>query len=131
MTSNETKLPLKWLAPEVLTMKQFSLASDVWAFGVVCWEIMTRGLTPYGHMNDWKGLPPAEAVSLFYISELEQHFLKGNRLEKPTHCSNAFYELMLDCWSIEKSDRPSFSSISPFLDEHVVHIGMAIYSCLA
>ena len=42
--SNDTKLPLKWLAPEVLKNRQFSTYSDVWAFGIMTWEIVTRGL---------------------------------------------------------------------------------------
>lgn len=34
-----TKLPLKWLAVECWDDKIFSSQSDVWAFGVLVWEV--------------------------------------------------------------------------------------------
>ncbi len=38
-------LPVKWLAPETLAEGRFSIASDVWAFGITLWEIVTIGNT--------------------------------------------------------------------------------------
>ena len=50
------KLPMKWLAPEVLRSKSFTTMSDVWAFGVLVWETITRGCLPYGALNGWNGM---------------------------------------------------------------------------
>ena len=47
---------MKWLAPEVLRSKSFTTMSDVWAFGVMVWEVLTRGLLPYGTLNGWNGI---------------------------------------------------------------------------
>ena len=46
---------MKWLAPEVLRAKTFTTMSDVWAFGILVWEVFTRGLVPYGPLNGWEG----------------------------------------------------------------------------
>ena len=34
------RLPVKYMAVETLTLKHFSLSSDVWAFGVFLWELI-------------------------------------------------------------------------------------------
>ena len=39
--------PIRYMPPEALKRDWFSEKSDVWAFGVVCWEILTLGVIPY------------------------------------------------------------------------------------
>ena len=35
------RLPIRYMSPESLILKKFSLKADVWAFGVAVWEMMT------------------------------------------------------------------------------------------
>lgn len=45
--TRQRKLPTKWLAPECILYKEFTVMSDVWAFGIVLWEICMMGAMPY------------------------------------------------------------------------------------
>ncbi|CAI2336779.1 unnamed protein product [Caenorhabditis sp. 36 PRJEB53466] len=48
------KIPVKWLAPEVLQTWTFSTKSDVWAFAVTCWEVYHDGAEPYSNVKNVK-----------------------------------------------------------------------------
>ena len=44
--------PIRWMAPESLGERDFSSASDVWSFGVLCWEMYYPTETPYAKFTD-------------------------------------------------------------------------------
>lgn len=60
---SEGRLPIRWMAPESLYDNIFSVKSDIWSFGVLIWEIVTLGSTPY------PGLAAAEVRILECIRE--------------------------------------------------------------
>ncbi len=46
-------LPVRWMSPESVKYGRFTAESDVWAYGVVLWEIFSLGKQPYyGHANE-------------------------------------------------------------------------------
>ncbi|ESN90458.1 hypothetical protein HELRODRAFT_166124 [Helobdella robusta] len=95
------KFPIKWTAPEGLAYNRFSTKSDVWAFGVLLWELATRGQSPY---------PGVDLTDVYHLLE------NGYRMEKPDECPSAVYRLMNKCWKWEPHDRPSFKQIHDLLD---------------
>ncbi|XP_058121124.1 tyrosine-protein kinase Abl isoform X2 [Anopheles coustani] len=90
------KFPIKWTAPEGLAYNKFSTKSDVWAFGVLLWEIATYGMSPY---------PGIDLTDVFHKLE------SGYRMERPPGCPPEVYDLMRKCWQWNAQDRPTFKSI--------------------
>jgi len=62
------KIPIRWTAPEAISYRKFTSASDVWSYGVVMWEVMSYGERPYWNWSnqdvikaldkDYRLLPP-------------------------------------------------------------------------
>ncbi|XP_042352020.1 hepatocyte growth factor receptor isoform X2 [Plectropomus leopardus] len=107
------KLPVKWMALESLQTHKFTTKSDVWSFGVLLWELMTRGAPPYSDVNSFD-------ITVF--------LLQGRRLLQPEFCPDALYTVMIECWHPKPERRPSFSELvsrisaifSSFSGEHYV-----------
>ncbi|EFA02156.1 tyrosine-protein kinase Btk isoform X1 [Tribolium castaneum] len=92
-SSGGSKFPIKWAPPEVLNYTRFSSKSDVWAYGVLMWEVFTCGKMPYGRLKN---------------SEVVERVQKGLILEKPKACYKEVYDIMRKCWSHLPENRPSF-----------------------
>uniref|UniRef100_A0A8C5HIJ3 receptor protein-tyrosine kinase n=1 Tax=Gouania willdenowi TaxID=441366 RepID=A0A8C5HIJ3_GOUWI len=90
------KLPVKWMALESLQTHKFTTKSDVWSFGVLLWELMTRGAPPYSDVNSFD-------ITVF--------LLQGRRLLQPEFCPDALYTVMIECWHPKPERRPSFSEL--------------------
>ncbi|KAK6760449.1 hypothetical protein RB195_021789 [Necator americanus] len=100
------KFPIKWTAPEGLAFNTFSTKSDVWAFGVLLWEIATYGMAPY---------PGVDLSNVYSLLE------KGFRMDSPPGCPPSVYRLMLQCWIWSPSDRPRFRDIHASLESLFPH----------
>ena len=95
-----TKVPIRWTAPEATLYNRFSIKSDVWSFGVIMCEVVTKGRFPYPGMTNHQVL---EAVE------------RGYRMPKPDGCPDALYEIMLSCWKDEPESRPTFEYLQSAL----------------
>ena len=52
VTAQGGKIPVRWTAPEAIYRRKFTTSSDVWSYGVLFWEILTYGQTPYDDMDN-------------------------------------------------------------------------------
>ncbi|CAJ0951636.1 unnamed protein product, partial [Mesorhabditis belari] len=94
------RLPIKWMAPEALEEHMYTTESDVWSFGILLWEIMTLGGTPYPTIQ---------------MHHLYDRLKEGYRMESPHNCPQEIYNVMLGCWQDVRERRPSFSTICDYL----------------
>lgn len=91
------RFPIKWTAPEAANFSKFTIKSDVWSFGIVLYEIITRGGTPYPDMSN---------------AEVLNRIDKGYRMPQPPNCEPKYYSIMVKCWNKDPAKRPTFESLS-------------------
>uniref|UniRef100_A0A674PA42 receptor protein-tyrosine kinase n=1 Tax=Takifugu rubripes TaxID=31033 RepID=A0A674PA42_TAKRU len=98
-------LPIRWMSWESILLGKFTMASDVWAFGVTMWEILTLCKDqPYSHLSDEQVI---ENTGEFFRDQGKQVYLP-----KPHRCPDRLYnDLMLSCWRRNAKQRPSFQEI--------------------
>lgn len=91
------RLPIKWLAPECIRERKFTHKSDVWAFGITVWELLSFGKDPY------KDYEPKD-VPL----EIE----KGLRCPQPEGVTVEVYKELYSCWFYIPENRPNFKDLA-------------------
>ncbi|XP_051855927.1 tyrosine-protein kinase receptor Tie-1 isoform X1 [Antechinus flavipes] len=110
------RLPVRWMAIESLNYSVYTTKSDVWSFGVLLWEIVSLGGTPYCGMT---------------CAELYEKLPQGYRMEQPRNCDDEVYELMRQCWRDRPYERPPFAQISVqlgrMLEARKAYVNMALF----
>lgn len=101
-----------WMAPEALREDRCSEKVDIWSFGVVLWELLTRE-TPFREH---------EQSSII--------FLVGSgrlKLMIPSTCPEGFKLIMQMCFKYNAKDRPSFKLICNHLEIAAVEVIIKLF----
>ena len=109
----DIKFPIKWTAPEAVLHNKFSTKSDVWSFGIVIYELLTKGRIPYPGMTN--------AETLIAVVK------RGYRIPSPDNCPDALYSIILSCWKFNADDRPTFEFLKYQLEDYFVIAGSEVY----
>ena len=107
---------------------KFTCKSDVWSFAVTLWEILTFAREqPFETMSDEQVI---ENAGHYYRNDNEQIYHSH-----PPICPKEIYDLMLECWNRQESERPTFREIHMFLmrknmgydprKDNLEHVGIA------
>lgn len=112
----DAPLPFKWLALECISDNVFSTQSDVWAYGIVLWELFSLGRVPYPGMQ--------ANLDLYY------KLRDGYRMDKPQYANQEIYDIMLDCWNEKPDCRPTFKDLKSWfnnmLPEVLNNVGLEV-----
>ena len=84
-----------WMAPEVLSGQQYTMAADIWSVGVIVWEMLNR-------VEPWAGANP------FAIAV--QVGANGRRLDIDALAGTWWHSLLVSCWA-EEEERPSVGDL--------------------
>jgi hypothetical protein len=93
---------IKWSAPEAVTHKRFSTASDVWSFGVLIVEVMTCR-------------PPLDKIPmseyLLHFSAKQEEYRAQLIADLPMSVPNAVHEVAKQCLQTNVKARPAFNEV--------------------
>ncbi|VEU39814.1 unnamed protein product [Pseudo-nitzschia multistriata] len=92
---------VQWMAPEVLANRSYDERADVYSFGIIVWELLSREC-PYEGMT-------AIQCALAVLN-------RDKRPEIPKWCPPGLHALIKSCTKKDPSERPSFAEIIAALD---------------
>ncbi|XP_038069408.1 hepatocyte growth factor receptor-like isoform X1 [Patiria miniata] len=102
----QAKLPIKWMAPESMERKVYNTKTDVWSYGVLLWELFSRGRTPYPDIHN---------------RDVHSYLRQGKRMNPPRFCPTKISAIMRHCWLDSAKKRWSFGQIVQELEPLVTH----------
>ncbi|CAD5219514.1 unnamed protein product [Bursaphelenchus okinawaensis] len=93
-------IPVKWISPEAVVKLKFTYKTDVWAYGVMCYEIYTRGRDPYNELPD---------------GEVVRRVREGYRLTFPEETPMEMKYLMVNKVFAEEAIRPTMAEVVSYI----------------
>jgi serine/threonine protein kinase len=103
--SQASRGPLRWLAPESIERRVFDEHTDVWSFGILCLEMITRK-RPYHWIESSREF--AEIRADLVDTVLLDHLAHLDGDEVP----NEVVELLDSCLERDGKKRPGFSQLA-------------------
>ena len=101
-THTSIQLPTRWLAPESHQRRRFNEKTDVWAFGVTCFEIYSAGALPY-----WEVVDDTTLIRGVCDGSL--------RLARPEACAEEQWKVIVSCMALDPRARPQFTQLKAAL----------------
>jgi serine/threonine protein kinase len=105
INQTEKMVPLRWTSPEALEFEVWSQKSDVWSFGILCFEVLSRGERPFWNLRD------NEVIKI--VTDLTKRFHVSKILQKPVLINEMIYrQVICPCLESLPERRPDFEHVS-------------------
>ncbi|XP_078595073.1 uncharacterized protein LOC144872620 [Branchiostoma floridae x Branchiostoma japonicum] len=104
--ASSAQFPIRWTAVESIQTHEFTVQSDVWSFGILMAEILSKGKVPY---MGWDN------------TQVLQRVLQGYRMPRESSWPEHLYQLMRRCWDKEPGKRPSFGTLRETLRDFIIN----------
>jgi serine/threonine protein kinase len=98
-----------WMAPEMVRKKAYSRKTDIYAMGIIIWEVFA-GTTPYQDKN-------IEMYELFQFIVQDKGRPDLSRVRDAPGMSDEMFNLMQDCWHHDPDMRPSADEVVKRLEQ--------------
>ncbi|KAI9032067.1 kinase-like domain-containing protein, partial [Hyaloraphidium curvatum] len=92
---------VRFAPPEFFDQEPMGRQSDVWTFGMMCYQVFSGGRDPYEDLNS-----PAAVMRAIFT---------GQRPSRPSDIPNAIWSLVEQCWREERSERPTMAELAEAL----------------
>ncbi|XP_013399489.1 tyrosine-protein kinase JAK2 [Lingula anatina] len=127
-TMRRTKgdFPIFWWAPECIQFHRFTTRSDVWSYGMVLWELFTRGTNSVRRNMEREIRTRASQRKMQPVETFLLMLHEGWHLPLPEVWPLEIREIIQSCWQINKEDRPLFINIRERLEEYLKEDSPAI-----
>ena len=93
--------PVRWMAPETFNPRVGSTSSDIWSFGMVMYEVLTR-------TDPYHDLPMFTVIAKVAAGVIPAR--------PPTITNDKIWDLMKECWTLKPAERPSIQYVISRLD---------------
>ena len=103
---------IRWMSPEAILWRTWTEKSEVWAFGVVLWELFTHGNLPYSSLYTQCDLEVGKLV------------VAGHRLSRPlspAECPLGLFVVMQKCWQEQAQHRPTVAEVKSLIEDQFLH----------
>eukprot|EP00096_Caligus_rogercresseyi_P002666 TRINITY_DN1489_c0_g1_i1.p1 TRINITY_DN1489_c0_g1~~TRINITY_DN1489_c0_g1_i1.p1 ORF type:complete len:816 (+),score=81.81 TRINITY_DN1489_c0_g1_i1:174-2621(+) len=109
----------RWFAQDGMDGNENTSKFDVWSFGILMWEVITLGATPYADLK---------------TNLVKNRVKRGARVPQTNYMSDDIYQVMLKCWQVDLEERASFKELEEILYSYLMqqetnkHISFENYS---
>lgn len=107
----DSPFPLRWSAPEVVKSGKYSSSADCWSYGILMFELMTKGAQPFFGYSNIRLVTLLNGIEPDMGEDAQLLIKKALKVPLDRELSDIYDEFVLPCCQANPSDRPTFKEL--------------------